>query len=230
MSSILVIEDDAETLENIEEVLELQNFRTLATNNSLTGLELAKAEAPDLVICDVGMPRLDGFEVLTELRQHIGTATIPFIFLTGMSDRNSLKRGMELGADDYLTKPFTNDELVSAVNRCLEKHTRLVEQYEAKVREVEQLKKQLQISQEMAELNSILLQKLSQGLRHPVSNVSIATFMLKQNLSEADFVRYVAILEEECARSTSLLNEVSGLQEYLNPSKLNLLRSKLKSL
>jgi DNA-binding response OmpR family regulator len=228
MNSILVIEDDAEILENIEEVLELQNFRAIATSNSLTGLDLAREEAPDLVICDVMMPQLDGFDLLNQLRQDQSTATIPLIFLTGRSERADVRMGMELGADDYLTKPFTNEELVRAVNSCLEKHARLAQQYEAKVQEVESLEKRLQASQELAEMKGVLLQKLSQGLRHPVSNISIATYMLRQSLSEAQFQRYVAILEEECARGTSLLNEVSSLQEYLHPSKLNILRSKLK--
>jgi two-component system alkaline phosphatase synthesis response regulator PhoP len=228
MNSILVIEDDAEILENIEEILELQNFRAVTTSSSLTGLELAKEKAPDLVLCDVTMPKLDGFGVLNQLRQDEVTATIPFIFLTGRLDRADVRMGMELGADDYLTKPFTNEELVRAVNSCLEKHARLAQQYDAKLKEVEFLEKQLHTSQELAEMSSVLLQKLSQGLRHPISNISIATYMLQQSSSEASFQRYIAILEEECARGTSLLNEISSLQEYLNPLKLNLLRSKLK--
>jgi two-component system alkaline phosphatase synthesis response regulator PhoP len=228
MNSILVIEDDAEILENIEEILELQNFRAVTTSSSLTGLELAKEKAPDLVLCDVTMPKLDGFGVLNQLRQDEVTATIPFIFLTGRLDRADVRMGMELGADDYLTKPFTNEELVRAVNSCLEKHARLAQQYDAKLKEVEFLEKQLHTSQELAEMSNILLQKLSQGLRHPISNISIATYMLQQSPSEASFQRYIAILEEECARGTSLLNEISSLQEYLNPLKLNLLRSKLK--
>ncbi len=228
MSSILVIEDDAEILENIEEILELQDFRTLATCDSLVGLQLAKEEAPDLVICDVMMPQLDGYGVLTELRQHENTATTPFIFLTGKSERSDVRMGMELGADDYLTKPFTNEELVRAIESCLEKHARLAKQYTTQQQESQALEKQLQMAQELAEMNAVLLHRLSQGLRHPVSNITIATFMLRQGLAGEDFDRYISILEEECARGTSLLNEVASLQEYLNPSKIKLLRGKLK--
>mgnify|MGYP002776995831 CR=1 FL=1 len=228
MSSVLVIEDDPEILENIEEILELQSYETLTTSSSLTGLQLAKEALPNLVICDVVMPDLDGYGVLSELRQQAETAAIPFIFLTGRSDRSDVRHGMELGADDYLTKPFTQEELLGAVQSCLTKYDRLSKQYEAQAQEAQSIEKQLQTSQELAEMNSVLLQKLSQGLRHPVANITIATYMLKQNLSSKDFERYIAILEEECARSTSLLNEVSSLQEYLNPSKINLLRGKLK--
>ncbi|BAU11316.1 putative diguanylate phosphodiesterase with response regulator receiver modulation [Leptolyngbya sp. NIES-3755] len=228
MSSVLVIEDDPEILENIEEILELQSYETLTTSSSLAGLQLAKEALPSLVICDVVMPELDGYGVLNELRQQEETSTIPFIFLTGRSERADIRMGMELGADDYLTKPFTQEELIGAVQSCLNKYDRLSRQHEAQIQESQSIEKQLQTAQELAEMNSVLLQKLSQGLRHPVSNITIATYMLKQNLSSKDFDRYIAILEEECARSTSLLNEVSGLQEYLNPAKINLLRGKLK--
>ncbi|MCU0550777.1 MAG: response regulator [Leptolyngbya sp. Prado105] len=228
MNSVLVIEDDREILENIEEILELQSFQALTTSSSVAGLQLAKEALPSLVICDVMMPEMDGYAVLSELRQQVETATIPFIFLTGRSERADVRMGMELGADDYLTKPFTQDELIGAVQSCLSKYDRLTRRSEAQVEEAHSIEKQLQTSQELAEMNSVLLQKLSQGLRHPVSNITIATYMLKQNLTSKDLERYIAILEEECARSTSLLNEVSSLQEYLNPSKINLLRGKLK--
>ncbi len=228
MNSVLVIEDDPDILENIEEILELQSYQALTTSSSLTGLQLAKEVLPSLVICDVVMPELDGYGVLSELRQQTATATIPFIFLTGRADRADMRLGMELGADDYLTKPFTQDELLGAVQSCLSKYDRVTRRYEAQAQEAQSIETRLRTSQELAEMNSVLLQKLSQGLRHPVSNITIATYMLKQNLSDKDFDRYIAILEEECARSTSLLNEVSGLQEYLNPAKINLLRGKLK--
>jgi two-component system, OmpR family, alkaline phosphatase synthesis response regulator PhoP len=228
MNSVLVIEDDREILENIEEILRLQNFHPLTTSSSMAGLQLAKEALPSLVICDVVMPDMDGYALLSELRQQPETETIPFIFLTGRSERADMRMGMELGADDYLTKPFTQEELIGAVQSCLNKYDRLTRHSEAQAQEAQSIEKQLHISQELAEMNSVLLEKLSQGLRHPVSNITIATYLLKQNLSSKEFDRYIAILEEECARSTSLLNEVSSLQEYLNPSKINLLRGKLK--
>lgn len=227
MNRVLVIEDDPEILENIEEILELQSYQTLATSSSLTGLQLAKEMLPSLVICDVLMPGLDGYAVLSELRQQTETATIPFIFLTGRADRADIRLGMELGADDYLTKPFTEAELIGAVQSCLTKYDRLSRQYESLVQRSQILEKQLQTLQELADLNRLLLQQLCQGLRHPVSNLTIVAYLLKQDISEKDFDRYLAILEEECTRSTALLSEVASLQDYLQPSKLNLLRSKL---
>ncbi|MBD1823601.1 response regulator [Cyanobacteria bacterium FACHB-DQ100] len=227
MNRVLVIEDDPEILENIEEILELQSYQTLATSSSLTGLQLAKEMLPSLVICDVIMPGLDGYAVLSELRQQTETATIPFIFLTGRADRADIRLGMELGADDYLTKPFTQAELIGAVQSCLTKYDRLSRQYKSLAQQTQSLEKQLQTLQELVDLNRLLLQQLCQGLRHPVSNLTIATYLLKQDIPKKDFDRYLTILEEECTRSTALLSEVASLQEYLHPSKLNLLRSKL---
>lgn len=227
MNRVLVIEDDPEILENIEEILELQSYQILATSSSVTGLQLAREALPSLVICDVVMPELDGYALLSELRQQSETATIPFIFLTGRTDRADIRLGMELGADDYLIKPFTQAELIGAVQSCLTKYARLSRQYEHLAQQAQDLEKQLQTAQELADLNRLLLQKLCQGLRHPVSNLTIATYLLKEDIRDKDFNRYLAILEEECTRSTSLLNEIANLQEYLHPSKLNLLRYKL---
>ncbi|HTL90234.1 MAG TPA: response regulator [Leptolyngbya sp.] len=152
----------------------------------------------------------------------------PVLMLTARGSVEDRVTGLNVGADDYLTKPFTQAELLSAIQSCLTKYDRVAQRYQAQAQATQSIEKQLQLSQELADLNSALLQKLSQGLRHPVSNITIATYLLKQNLSDEDFDRYIAIVEEECARSTSLLNEVSGLQEYLHPAKLNLLRGKLK--
>ena len=111
---------------------------------------------------------------LSQLRQQTETAAIPFIFLAGRSDRADIRHGMELGADDYLTKPFTQAELLGAVQGCLSKYDRAARRYAAQVQETQSIEKQLQTSQELAEMNSVLLQKLSQELRHPVSNITIA--------------------------------------------------------
>lgn len=121
MKNILIIEDEFEIRNNIQEILELSDFDTLVAENGLQGVQLAKDKHPDLIICDLMMPELDGYSVLTQLRQDFATATIPLIFLTARADRSDLRRGMELGADDYLTKPFAPDELLQAINTRLDK-------------------------------------------------------------------------------------------------------------
>src|SRR5437762_4492844 len=101
--------------------LRSRGCQTLTAHNGVVGLEMAKAQLPDLIICDIQMPQLNGYETLAALRQDPATAAIPFIFLTGMTERTQVRQGMGLGADDYLTKPFTVQELIGAVNVRLEK-------------------------------------------------------------------------------------------------------------
>ncbi|MTJ48753.1 response regulator [Dolichospermum sp. UHCC 0259] len=121
MKTILIIEDEPQIRNNIREILHLSDFNTLVAENGLQGLELAKDKHPDLIICDLMMPELDGYGVLTQLRQDSDTATIPLIFLTAKSDWSDLRRGMELGADDYLTKPFQTEQLLQAITTRLDK-------------------------------------------------------------------------------------------------------------
>ncbi len=133
MKKILVIEDEEQIRDNIQEILELEEFETIAASNGLVGIQLANSQNPDLIVCDVMMPELDGYEVLTALRRNVATATIPLIFLTAKADKSDLRQGMELGADDYLTKPFTPAELLSAIFTRLEKQTAIVQQSETKL-------------------------------------------------------------------------------------------------
>jgi signal transduction histidine kinase len=109
----------------ITETLNLFGFHTITAEDGGTGIELARESQPDLILCDINMPKLDGYETLKRLRQDDMTAGIPFVFLSGATDRITMRRGMELGADDYLTKPFTPKELLAAVNTRLEKQAEL---------------------------------------------------------------------------------------------------------
>jgi hypothetical protein len=123
MQKILIIEDQPDVRENIEAILELEDYETLSAENGEIGIEMAENNHPDLILCDVMMPKLDGFGVVQALRQNPITSTIPLIFLTAKADRLSLRQGMDLGGDDYLTKPFTLDELINAVKSRLSKQT-----------------------------------------------------------------------------------------------------------
>src|SRR5215467_3182580 len=111
MKKILVIEDDSEMRRNIVLVLQLEQYQPIAAENGRVGVELAKREKPDLILCDVMMPELDGHGVLQALHQSSDLARIPFIFLTARGEKDDLRNGMNLGADDYLTKPVPNAEL-----------------------------------------------------------------------------------------------------------------------
>lgn len=130
MSKILVIEDEFLIRENLLERLGAEGFDTVGAENGSDGIKLAIADKPDLIICDVMMPEVDGYEVLKTLRQNPHTAAVPFIFLTAKADKAALRQGMELGADDYLTKPFTKTELLGAVATRLEKHAVVAQHFE----------------------------------------------------------------------------------------------------
>lgn len=123
MTKILVIEDDNSVRENILDLLEAENFETLAAADGKIGLGLAVSEVPDLILCDLMMPKMDGYEVLKKLNLQANTATIPFIFLTARTAKADVRQGMNLGADDYLTKPFSRSELLNAIMSRLEKQT-----------------------------------------------------------------------------------------------------------
>ncbi len=121
MKTILLIEDNQEVRENSAEILELANYKVLQADNGKTGIELAQKMLPDLIICDIMMPVLDGYGVIHLLSKNETTAGIPFIFLTAKTERSDFRKGMELGADDYITKPFDDVELLNAVEGRLKK-------------------------------------------------------------------------------------------------------------
>ncbi|MXV16740.1 response regulator [Hufsiella ginkgonis] len=118
---ILIIEDNTDIRESTAEILELAGYQVAQADNGKKGVDLALAELPDLVLCDIMMPELDGYGVLYLLSKHPATAAIPFIFLTAKAERVDLRKGMEMGADDYLTKPFDDMELLNAVEVRLQK-------------------------------------------------------------------------------------------------------------
>jgi len=121
LEKILVIEDELLILESIIEILQNEGYECLKAVNGEEGTRRAKDETPDLIICDIQMPVLNGYEVLQNLRANPRTSTIPFIFLSALVDKSDLRKGMILGADDYLTKPFEPEELICSVKTRLEK-------------------------------------------------------------------------------------------------------------
>jgi DNA-binding NarL/FixJ family response regulator len=117
-----VIEDEAETRENLVLMPEMEGFQPLSAPNGSAGVAVARRELPDVILCDVSMPKLDGYGVLEQLRADSATVSIPFIFLTAKGDRKDLRTGMNLGADDYLTKPASAEDVLSAINARLDRH------------------------------------------------------------------------------------------------------------
>lgn len=121
MKKILLIEDNDDIRNNTAEILELSNYEVIVAGNGKTGVEKALEHLPDLIICDIMMPVLDGYGVLHAIHKNDSLANTPFIFLTAKTERGDFRKGMELGADDYITKPFSGAELLNAVDSRLKK-------------------------------------------------------------------------------------------------------------
>lgn len=130
MKKILIIEDNLEVRENLAEILELSNYNVMTAENGKIGVEKALKFIPDLILCDVMMPELDGFGVLHILSKKPATADIPFIFLTAKAENTDFRKGMNLGADDYITKPFDDTELLEAIEIRLKKSDRLKKSFD----------------------------------------------------------------------------------------------------
>jgi diguanylate cyclase (GGDEF)-like protein len=138
MKRILVIEDEDQVRSVIVAFLRTGEYEVLEAPDGLAGIELAKKHLPDLVLCDVNMPKLDGYGVITALHNDRSTAAIPFIFLTGKADRQDLRQGMNLGADDYLTKPFRRTELLDAIDARFAKLAAVTHHYSEELKHAEQ--------------------------------------------------------------------------------------------
>jgi diguanylate cyclase (GGDEF)-like protein len=133
VSRILIIEDDQLVLESISELLTLQGFSIISAADGMTGLGMARQLRPDLIICDITMPGMNGHEVLVALQAEPETSSIPFIFLTAKSEMEDLRKGMRLGADDYLSKPVIIDELIATVKARLARHHKITQHYEEEI-------------------------------------------------------------------------------------------------
>ena len=139
MKNILLIEDNVEIRENTAEILELANYKVTTAENGKIGVQAALQQKPDLIVCDVMMPELDGYGVLHLVNKNPDLVGIPFIFLTAKAERNDFRKGMEMGADDYVTKPFTDIELLNAIEARFRKTDILKKNYDANEQGVKEL-------------------------------------------------------------------------------------------
>lgn len=229
MKTILVIEDEQNVRESIIDLLEAEGFQGIGGENGNTGIQLAHDRHPDLILCDVLMPDLDGFGVLTQLRQSSETAGIPFIFLSASTTKAAVRQGMALGADDYLTKPCTASELLEAISGRLAKYEALAASYQqSKALILAEQRLPAQPPQPTPhQLSSStrdgLLNHFYQELRNPLSNVNIALHFLRT--SAIDNPSVMAKLQDEFSQELTVLQEVYKLQDCLSPESAALLRS-----
>jgi signal transduction histidine kinase len=218
---ILIIEDDLEIRKNLVTILEMNGFETICAGNGNIGLQLALSHLPDLIISDIMMPVLNGLEMLAELRKHEEAINIPFLFLTARTEKHDIREGMNLGADDFITKPFDVDDLVNAVITRLSKSAEKKEHYQKK----------------FDELRFSLSRSLPHEIRTPLSVILGYSEILQRswkNLSEEDtadmlsnihasakrlhrvFEKYLFYAGLEIIGSNE--NEIQKLKEKISPS------------
>jgi CRP/FNR family transcriptional regulator, cyclic AMP receptor protein len=216
MKYLLLIEDNNEIRENTAEILELAGYKVKTASNGKIGVELALQERPDLIICDIMMPVLDGYGVLHLLNKNPALAGIPFIFLTAKAERSDLRKGMEMGADDYVTKPFDDIELLNAVESRLKRAALLTRDYPVNAAGMQQMLNEFSGRNGLQDLiadRNINTYKKKQAIytegNHPnrlyfIRKGKVKTY--KSNdagkeltvglFNEGDFLGYTALLEE----------------------------------
>jgi K+-sensing histidine kinase KdpD len=170
MTTILVIEDQPDVREIILDILDEEEYYVQGAENGKLGIQLATEIIPDLIICDVMMSEIDGYEVLKVLRTNSKTSTIPFVFLTAKATRYDLRQGMNLGADDYLTKPFTRDELLTTISSRIKKQA-IAEQ---------------KTQEKLEELQENITLSLPHQLRTPLNGIMGLSQLLIEDFQEMD--------------------------------------------
>ncbi len=223
MSKILLIEDNNDVRENTAEILELANYTVVTAENGKVGVEKAMQEKPDLIICDIMMPVLDGYGVLHMINKHEDLKNIPFIFLTAKAERGDFRRGMEMGADDYITKPFTDIELLNSVESRLRKVELIRKNYSTDIKGMHEFMQDLgkgDALKDLAEGRNINHYRKKQIIytegNHPgrmfyVVSGKVKTFKSNDDgkeltvglYSEGEFFGYIALLENGVYRESA---------------------------
>jgi DNA-binding response OmpR family regulator len=151
--NVLLIEDNNDIRENLAELLEMSGYQVISADNGKTGVQLAKKHKPNIIVCDIMMPELDGYGVLNILASDPNTASIPFIFLTAKTESTDIRKGMNMGADDYITKPFEDAELLKAIEVRLDKVSKLSAPSQASVDALEGLMSSAQSMDDLIKLS-----------------------------------------------------------------------------
>jgi len=206
MTSILVIEDEELIRESIEDLLLAEGFEVITAENGEQGVDFAIQKQPNLIICDVMMPIFNGYEVLEKIRQDKELSTVPFLFLTSLVDRRSNRKGMNMGADDYLEKTSTKEELLNAIAVCLEKQKAI----------------EKRVTEKIEALRSSITLSLPHELQTPLSGImGLSELMMMQNeeIEASEVYEYAQAIHNSGKRLHRLI------QNYLLYSKLLLLRA-----
>ena len=200
MPKILIVEDDTDVRNNLYDLLEAENFIVKTANNGLEAIEVLKDYLPDLVICDVMMPGMSGHEFLAEISKNVIYASIPFIFLTAKADPMDHREGMNLGADDYLTKPFTRENILTSINTRLGKTNKIEQKYE----------------EQFDDLRNNIAVSLPHELRTPLTGIMGFSEYLLDNLettSQEEFREYLTYIYDSGKRLNRLVENYIAFTE-----------------
>lgn len=233
MKTVLVVDDNPDIRENTTEILELAGYKTFSAENGKKGVDIALKEKPDVIVCDIMMPDLDGYGVLHLLRKNDATRHTPFIFLTAKTERSDFRKGMEMGADDYITKPFEDVELLSAIETRLKKAEVLSNMYASSPQGVSQFIKDIKdtgLMNQLADQYEILVLTKKQVLYQEGKRPRFLYYLVKGKVkglkvhedgkeyitdlySEGDFIGYPALIEDKnYDDSTVVLEEAEVMQ------------------
>jgi two-component system sensor histidine kinase/response regulator len=208
MKKILVIEDEKILREEVIEWLTLEDYEAVGAEGGMAGIETTFRFLPDLIICDITMPRLDGHGVLLELRSNLATADIPFIFMTARASYEDIRTGMDMGADDYITKPFSRMELLQAVQTRLEKKGIQQEQQQQKI---EQWQEAFQQEHEQVQLKARLVAMFSHDFRNPLASImSCNSLMMKyaDRLDENQRLKHMNRIDASVRQLVQMLDDM----------------------
>lgn len=233
MKSILVIEDNQDIRENTAEILDLAGYKTFTAENGKKGVEIAIKEKPDVIVCDIMMPELDGYGVLHLIRKNESTQTTPFIFLTAKTERSDFRKGMEMGADDYVTKPFEDIEILNAIEIRLKKAEILGNRYASSQQGISQFIKDIKDSglmKELADKYNIESYNKKQTLYQEGKRPKFLYYIIKGKVkglkthedgkeyitdlfSEGDFIGYPALIEDKNYDDSTVILENAEIMQ-----------------
>jgi signal transduction histidine kinase len=191
MTKILVIEDETLIREEVMEWLALEGYEVLGAADGVEGVNLAVTQFPDVILCDIAMPRLDGYGVMLDIRANSLTEMTPFIYMTAKSTQEDVRRGMALGADDYITKPFTYQQLIRAIKARLQRKA-LEEKHQQN--EIEQWRQALAEEHELRQLKSKMVGMFSHDFRNPLASILSSSGILRNYSDRLDEQRRLTYL------------------------------------
>ncbi len=233
MKTVLVIDDNKDIRENTAEILEMAGYKTITAENGKKGVEAALQEKPDVIVCDIMMPELDGYGVLHLLRKNPATEHIPFVFLTAKTERSDFRKGMEMGADDYITKPFDDIELLNAIEIRLKKAAVLDTKYAPSQQGINQFFKDVknagligQLSEQYNTENYAKKQVLYQESKRPrylfllvkgkvkgIKTHEDGKEYITDLFSDGDFIGYPALIEDKNYDDSAIILEEAEIMQ-----------------